>query len=120
MVVFIQYAGRTAWALIYILPGPFEFFLSLDVLRALAIIPKNFPHHVDSLSGKLTPEWEPVSTPPAKAAAVDMAKVRPQDTIIPKKPVNPPFALTEGNVEKLECWLLQHFRKSTFNTDRSP
>ena len=46
-VVFLQYGRRSTRALIYIMPGPLEFFLSLDVLRALALLPENFPDHVN-------------------------------------------------------------------------
>ena len=89
-------------------------FLSKQACVALKIIPASFP--MIGGANNLSLETDP-SNDPTQASTSNIPHCNcPQRQPPPPLPNSLPFPATESNRERLEKWLLDHYRSSTFNT----
>ena len=100
--------------IVYVIRNSNKLFLSRETCTALGIITENFPTigealHVDSSSD------EPVHDT-GKTDQQNRSCDCPRRQLPPPKPEKLPFPATDDNRKKLEDWLLNYYRSSTFNT----
>ena len=98
-------------ALVYISKQAHGFYLSLESMMDLCIVPRDFPN-IGAASSQ-TAANASCSTSTENKVCEDCSQfVR---TAVPERPKELPFdAIPENNV-KMEQWLLNHFASSTFN-----
>ena len=107
LAVRITHSGKMSRQIVYITGSTDKFFLSLETCKDLGLIPDSFPSAApvmteSSTSGTDTSlEEERCNCPPRQAP--------------PSLPNSLPFPATEENRGKLEQWLLDYYRSSTFN-----
>lgn len=87
-----------------------KFFLSREACTELGLITESFPT-VGEAAANLQ-----ASHPLTSSAQTTTPCHCPKRQPPPPKPAQPPFPATEANRERLEQWLLDYYRSSTFNT----
>ena len=97
---------------VYITPDSDKTFLSREACTALGLITKHFPTIGEAIS---TTTDKPINNGPGHTSPIAPCgcPLRQQP---PPKPNGIPFPATEANREKLQSWLLNHYKSSTFNT----
>ena len=95
--------NKTTKQIVYISEATDRFFLSMEACKELGIIPSSFPS-MTSVAAVTNPENDDPSChcPPRQNP--------------PPIPTSPPFPATEQNREKIEKWLFNYYKSSTFNT----
>ena len=85
---------------IYIAEGVQQLYLSLKACKAFRLVHHTFPHPL---------------------APTSVCAVEPSDTPqVPLRPESPPYKLVEENIDRLEKWFLEHFRRTVFAMGRTP
>ena len=98
----------TTRQLVYFTNRTNRLFLSKQACLALGIISVNFPTIGEALETSDTP-----TSPDSSMFRECQCPPREQP---PPPPTSLPFAPTEENIDKLQNWLLNHYKSSTFNT----
>ena len=98
---------HTTRQLVYFTDSTNRMFLSKQACSALGIISKNFPTVGETHSTSDT------SASPDTSISKDCHCPRRQ--LPPPLPVALPYSPTEENLDKLQNWLLNHYKTSTFN-----
>ena len=93
--------------LVYITDSTQRFFLSKLACIKLGIIPKSFPTIGETL--------EASDTPPSPESAITRSCECPNRQTPPPPPTKLPYPATVENREKLEKYLLEFYKSSTFN-----
>ena len=96
----------TTRQLVYFTPSARRLFLSKHACTELGLISTNFPTIGETLG---TEDKHPQSNTTRKCQC-------PQRQIPPPKPKSPPYPATEENVDRLQKYLLEYYKSSTFNT----
>ena len=94
--------------LVYFTPATSKLFLSKDACQKLGLISKDFPSIGENLEIK-----ENLQKP---ESAITRKCNCPKRTMPPPPPKTLPYAPTEENRGKLQEFLLEHYKSSTFNT----
>ena len=97
----IKVGSRETRQAVYVSENTSGFYLSQTALKALNLLPPNFPLSQNSSS-----------TDAKKTAPCGC----PRRTAVPSKPSTIPFQPTEKNRHTLERWIYEHFKSSAFNT----
>ena len=97
---------HTTRQLVYFSDSTDKMFLSKQACSSLGIISKNFPTVGEALG---TADIQPSETSVTRDCQC------PSREPPPLLPTTLPFPASEENVEKLEKWLLNHYKSSTFN-----
>lgn len=105
---------KTTRQIVYFTPSTDKFFLSMEACRALGIIPDTFPS-IDENAMTTSSSTHSDNTPGIKNPNADCCTCPPRQSP-PPLPTSLPFPATEENREKLEEWLLNYYKSSTFNT----
>ena len=99
--------------IVYFTDSSDRLFLSKQACIALGMISSSFPvigetHHSNNGAASSTPSTAPVSdsTHPCEC---------PLRVVPPPRPTSLPFPATEENRERLEKWILDYYKSSTFN-----
>ena len=102
--------------IVYVTTDSDKLFLSRETCEALGMISGHFPTvgeaiptHMGSHMDTSSDAAEQTNQPPGQCHC-------PQRQTPPSKPAEPPFPATEANRERLQEWLLDYYRSSTFNT----
>ena len=98
---------HTTRQLVYFTESTNRMFLSKQACASLGIISTNFPTIGETLSTSDT------TVVPDSSISTDCQCPRRQ--LPPPPPVKLPFPPTEENIQKLERWLLDFYKNSTFN-----
>lgn len=97
-------AEITTNQLVYFTDDASRLFLSKQACAALGIISENFPTIGEASAATATVETE-------SAKECQCPKREPP----PPMPTKPPYPLVPENVEKIQSWLLDYYKSSTFN-----
>ena len=89
--------------IVYVTEESNKLFFSRETCEALGMISGSFP-----TVGESVPAQQTIQTP---AACNCPRRQKP-----PPKPTQPPYPATEANRERLQQWLLEYYKSSTFNT----
>lgn len=98
---------HTTRQLVYFSDSTDKMFLSKQACSSLGIISKNFPTIGEALA---TTDIKPSETPTTRDCQC------PSREPPPPVPTTLPFPASEENIDKLEKWLLDYYRASSFNT----
>ena len=106
----------TTRQVVYFTESSDRLFLSKQACIALGVISDSFP----TIGEVLPPDGSRVESsaaaPPTKPEPRPTRECDcPQRQVPPPKPTSLPYPATEENREKLENWLLDHYKSSTFN-----
>ena len=87
------------------------FYLSLESMMDLEIVPRDFPHigAVSDHSAAISSCSTPTAAPPCDECPQTIR------TTVPDRPETLPFDPVPENNERMEQWLLDYFASSTFN-----
>ena len=100
---------KTTRQIVYISKSTDKFFLSMEACRDLGIIPQSFP----SIESAMT-DSSALHSDTDNNLDEDCCRC-PLRQSPPPLPTSLPFPATEENREKLEQWLLDYYKSSTFN-----
>lgn len=101
--------SKTTRQIVYFSHSTDKFFLSMEACRALGIIPRTFPSIESAMIDSSV-----LGSDTANNFDEDCCNCPPRQTP-PPLPTSLPFPATEKNREKLERWLLDYYKSSTFN-----
>ena len=131
--VILRFSGRSpsgkaleSRQIVYVTSDSDKLFLSRETCMALGIITKNFPMLGETLNtcSSIEPDTACNATAPTPSDR-DMQTSEgsdsppctcPRRTTPPPKPTTTPFPATENSRMKMQQWLLDYYRTSTFNT----
>ncbi|CAG2222071.1 unnamed protein product [Mytilus edulis] len=99
--------------IVYITDSSDKFFLSKEACITLGIISENFPT-IGEITGSVTDTSALTNDENRFTTQIDCNCPKRQSP--PPTPVKLPFSPTEENVPKLQNFLLEHYKSSTFNT----
>lgn len=130
--VILRFSGRSpsgatleSRQIVYVTSDSDKLFLSRETCTALGMITKNFPTVGETIHTCSTTEpdtaCDATETPLSDSAeapesASSSPCTCPRRETPPPKPTDLPFPATESNRTKLQQWLLDYYRSSTFNT----
>ena len=102
---------RTSKQMIYITDAVNKLFLSLEACVDIGLVPSDFPHHTEchALPDTTTPRVTRINLPDRTCDCL-------QRQLPPPLPSTLPFPATKENRAKLERYLLERYKSSTFNT----
>ena len=98
--------------IVYICRDTSDFFLSRGACVELGIVPPDFPNGCQKRQSTAEVSACNVTSESSMTATCDCPRRQPP----PLPPKDLPFPAVEDNREKLEQWLLSHYKASTFNT----
>ena len=107
MAVRMVHSGRMSRQIVYITDSTDKLFLSMEACKDLGLIPDSFP--------SATPVMTESSASCTTTCLEEERCSCPLRQAPPPLPTSLPFPATEENREKLEQWLLDYYRSSTFN-----
>eukprot|EP00794_Sanderia_malayensis_P002911 gene2911-3363_t len=101
----------TTRQIVYVTDDADKLFLSREACTALGLIPQSFPSigNARSVESATVPDPAMSTTPCADCNC-------PRCQLPPSRPSVLPVPATAANRENLECWLLDYYKSSTFNT----
>ena len=102
--------AMTTRQIVYFTHSTDKFFLSLEACKDLGIVPKTFPHVESDMIDASPPHSDDTEKIPEENYCDCPPRQNP-----PSIPTALPFPATEENREKLEQWLLDYYKGSTFN-----
>ena len=103
---------KTTRQIVYISKSTDKFFLSMEACKDLGIIPKTFPSIESTMTDSYSLQNDTNNT--NINLGEDCCNCPTRQTP-PPLPTSLPFPATEENREKLEQWLLDYYKSSTFN-----
>eukprot|EP00794_Sanderia_malayensis_P008294 gene8294-9178_t len=114
--IVVRFTGTTAPGrnletrqIVYVTKDSDRLFLSRETCKDLGIISERFPTVGEALFAQSNSLVDHTSRPTKPCDC----PLRQQP---PPKPAAPPFPATEANRERLQDWLLDYYKSSTFNT----
>ena len=109
--------------IVYVTSDADKLFLSREACRALRMISENFPTVGETLnlSKTMALDEDPVESQQTTLSAIPESALNspcncPRRQTPPQKPTQLPFPATEANRQRLQTWLLNYYKSSTFNT----
>ena len=97
--------------IVYFTRSSDRLFLSKQACVALGLIPDSFPTIGEACLSSSTN----MDSPPAASTSDGQTCECPTRQPPPERPTSLPFPATEENLQKLETWLLNHYKSSSFN-----
>ena len=116
----IEAKGRITRQVVYISRNTHGLYLSERALKDLGAVSEHFPSPLSELDvSKVTSQITGRAlgrTPDNRAAPQTASCGCPKRSAVPPLPEKIPYPAEEGNREKLEHWIRDHFASSAFNT----
>nr|KAG5706167.1 hypothetical protein BaRGS_025789 [Batillaria attramentaria] len=100
--------------MVYFTTATDRMFLSKQACVALGMLPPSFPT-IGETSNLHSTNDEPATGAPAPLPPATQACECPRRQLPPPPPTSLPFPATEENRERLEQWLLDYYKSSSFN-----